>query len=87
MIIETIDKQTFLLKRDEHKKEAILSYNNNSFNSGFIITESQFSLRLLTTGIWLTELDIQKVVETKVGIGGIIHMHFFKIKKNFLPRF
>lgn len=84
MIIETIDKQTFLLKRDDHKKEAMLSYNNNSFNTGFIITEKQFSLRLLATGIWLTELDIQKIIETKVGIGGIINMHFFKRKKKYI---
>lgn len=86
MTIETISKQNFILKNEDHKNIGNLFYEDNSFNKGIIESDTEFKLRLLTTGIWLTELDTKKIMETKVEIGGIISINFFLRKRKYIFR-
>jgi hypothetical protein len=99
MIIETVSKDKFVLKTEDHIVAGSILYSDNSFKEAVIQIEDCFILQLLSAGVWVTRIkDNQKekiITTVKVQSGGILSMrkfykrrkYIFKKSTNWKPRF
>jgi hypothetical protein len=88
MIIFTVDKNRFELKEEEGTLLGSILYKDNSFSNAQVLLEETFTLNLISTGIWNTQLTSGKTIkivsEIKVGTGGMMTLRQINKRKKYI---
>jgi hypothetical protein len=88
MIIDTVSKEIFEIRTDGNILVGSIRYKDNSFREATLHLDQNFTLLLLSPGVWVTRLKTsqrEKIAATvKTASGGILSVRRFNKKGKYI---